>query len=363
MNYLPRNIFICLICLVSITALLAGCTNTAPQGQFEKSGQYHKAYEQYRRQLADNPSNAAAATGMRRTAPHAAAYWQRHAYQAAEQNNWQQATQYHRKVLQIKPNELSSILSLRQIQRHRPIQLASAQPKALIIEQAAPKTAAPVQTPPPKPVVLKKPTPPTPPAKSVVPKEPKPTAAVKPKESKPQPPAMQPVVVLRPTTQPVARRAQLTPKPQSRPALPKPRAQASAAQSQPARSQVASPTPPTPRAPRIDPRKQKPRATFRRNARDAQFIMVIRVSRDDHRYPKIATLQDGLAIKVKDTDGKPLDADMELYLGKKCIAKFKDLPEDTIIAAIGRSTRRYHIVLMDIYDPTETVTVGIKLQE
>lgn len=92
--------------------------------------------------------------------------------------------------------------------------------------------------------------------------------------------------------------------------------------------------------------------------------MVVRISRDDDRYGKKASLRDGLAIKLKDTDRRPLDADVEIYLQykqkDKRIAKFKDLGVNSVISVIGRSSRRYEIVLMNIYDPTETVTVGLR---
>ena len=92
--------------------------------------------------------------------------------------------------------------------------------------------------------------------------------------------------------------------------------------------------------------------------------MVVRISRDDNRYGKRASLRDGLAIKLKDTDRRPLDADVEIYLRDKRkdrrIAKFKNLGENSVISVIGRSSRRYEIVLMNIYDPTETVTVGLR---
>ncbi len=88
--------------------------------------------------------------------------------------------------------------------------------------------------------------------------------------------------------------------------------------------------------------------------------MVVRVSRDDDRYPKRTSLAHGLGIKVKDTDKSPLDADMEVYLGQRRIGRFKDLRENSIISVLNRSSNAYEIVILDIYDPEETVTVGLR---
>jgi len=116
---------------------------------------------------------------------------------------------------------------------------------------------------------------------------------------------------------------------------------------------------------RIDPYKQRPTVTHRPSASSGEFIMIVRISRDDHRYPKEKSLRDGLVVKVKDTDERPLDADIEIYLGpkRKRIARLKDLPENSVIAVIGRSHRRYEIVLMNIYDATETVTVALRAKK
>lgn len=275
--------------LTAVTMALAGCARTAS----ERRGEFHKAYDHYCEQLKTGPSNTSpAAAGIRRTAPHAAAYWQRRAYAAAEAGDWGNAATYHRKVLEIKPNELSSILSLRQIARTRGDQvlLASRTPPA------KPKPAA--AKPRPKPIPQ-------------TPKQPKP-------KPKPKPAAAE-------------TRSYATTRPAERP-----------------------------RVATVNPYRQKPTVSHRPGAAKGEFVMVVCVSREDSRYAKTARLRDGLVVKVKDTDKRPLDADVNIYLRTKRIAKLSDLPEDSVIAVIGQSRHRYEIVVMNIYDATETVTIGLR---
>ncbi len=108
--------------LLSVVAvlLLGGCAAEVVQGNHhERRGEYWLAYDQYLDALAKNPGDIAATGGLRRTANLAAAHWEAKAFQAATQRNWDAAGEYHMKVLKIKPNESSSVLSLRQIAHYR----------------------------------------------------------------------------------------------------------------------------------------------------------------------------------------------------------------------------------------------------
>lgn len=367
-----------LVYLVPIGLVLAGCLY-APS---ENRGEYHKAYELYRDRVRANPDNPSATAGLRRTAPFAAAYWQRKAYTAAEAENWPQAAAYHQKVLQIKPDELASILTLRQIARRHP--------KQVLLAYAA--NAQPVPT-IPKPAQVTRPPTPRPKKPSAKAAKPKPKAVkaqpapverkpprVKPKPvaAKPAPSAVRPKPAAVKPRPPIIRPKPVTVKP--KPPTLKPRPKPVKSKLKPtttlpakpkkvkSRPQRAKPKPPATRPSRrpaarrapINPYRQEPTVRYSRAALDRGFIMIARVSRKDVRYFKKVLLRDGLAFKVKDTDKRPLDADVHVYLRNKRIAKFKNLPPKSIISVIGESRRRYEIVIMDIYDPTETVTIGLR---
>lgn len=105
-----------------VLGLVLGCTRS----RYEQNGDYHKAYDEYREQVRDDPGDRAAREGLKRTAPFAVAYWQKQASNAAENGDWIKAALCHSNVLEIRPDELSSILSLREIQRNHPREYASA---------------------------------------------------------------------------------------------------------------------------------------------------------------------------------------------------------------------------------------------
>jgi len=400
--------------LIALWLCQAGCTATNSKAmQLERAGHHEQAYELYVKQLQSNPNDPAATAGIKRTAPLAAAYWQRQAYQAAEQGDWQQAAQCHLRVLQIKPDELSSILSLRQIAKHHGEQVAMAG-DAMFAQAPAPtrSTAAPPRpapeaparsepapmTPTPEPVrappTVAAAEPPGPPVEPQPPMEqtqaqvgePKPPAAATPQDQppgkQPTPPApaeAAPAPSAKPAAKPLERPAVEAPAP--KPALREARAViikpglSAATQPKPTKRVKGDATPrskpkPRPKRPRrrppgpskVDPFKQKPKVRHEPGASESEFIMVARVSREDLRYPKTAWLKDSLAVKVKDTDDDtPPDADIEIYLAGKRLRKFKNLVVDDVIDVIGTYRWPYEIVILDVYDPTETVTVGLRL--
>ncbi len=361
-----RRVAKALTFLVPMAVLVAGCAQTAS----ESRGDYHQAYDIYRRGLMSNPVNPTAAAGLRRTAPHAAAYWQRRAYAAAEAGRWDQAGAYHRRVLQIKPNELSSILSLRQIARRHPDKVTLAYagdlPTDRAIVQAKPVPPKPNKHSEKSPVVSARPEPakPKPQVELTAPRPAKKQQDVKPLKRKSvdrKPKQTRSKVQVATVKLAATKPSRL---PTTQPARLKPSAAGVRAKPGPTSRSARPVRADRPVRVRIDPRKQKPTARKSQSASKGQFIMVVRISRDDNRYGKRASLRDGLAIRLKDTDRRPLDADVEIYLRDKRkdrrIAKFKNLGENSVISVIGRSSRRYEIVLMNIYDPTETVTVGLR---
>jgi len=323
--------------LLPIAVAVAGCM-TGEGAELERQGQFHRAYEYYVKSAEVGSNGGASAAGIRRTAPLAAAHWQREAYQAAEAGLWDRAAQCHRKVLAIKPDELSSILSLRSIARHHPeaVALAGIEPTPTSPLRVAPRPA-PLAPEPPRPG----PAVPEPAPAPVAPAPPMPV----PSPPEPAPPAPRPVVPEpsppRPSRTQVGE-PHVAPRPQ--PQRPRPR---------PAR-------PPKPTPPPVDPFKQKPTVRRERGASRGEFIAIVRLSREDRRYPKEKPLADGLLAKVKDTDPDPLDVDLEIELAGRRIAKLEDLTVDSVIRVVGRSGRRYEIVVGHIYDANETVTLGLR---
>jgi hypothetical protein len=112
--------------------------------------------------------------------------------------------------------------------------------------------------------------------------------------------------------------------------------------------------------PRADPRRQHLTARRVRGAADGDFRALVRVSRDDDRYPKKAPLAHGLSVKVRDTDDGPIDADLEVYLGSRRIGRLNDVPAESVIDVLDEKAQAWQIVIVRIYDPDETVTVGLR---
>lgn len=78
------------------------------------------------------------------------------------------------------------------------------------------------------------------------------------------------------------------------------------------------------------------------------------VSRDSKVAGKEMLTVDGIVIKVEDTDGHPLDADMQIRVGG-ARWEYEDLPIGTVIQVVGLSGRHHQIQLTTIEDRTETV--------
>jgi len=83
------------------------------------------------------------------------------------------------------------------------------------------------------------------------------------------------------------------------------------------------------------------------------------ISRDDDRYPKSVRTLDGIVVKVKDADSKPLDADLEIRVGGIKIKK-KDLPVGAGVTIRLNSGRTYRLVVLAIDGKEETVHFSLE---
>ncbi|HPD30638.1 MAG TPA: tetratricopeptide repeat protein [Phycisphaerae bacterium] len=83
------------------------------------------------------------------------------------------------------------------------------------------------------------------------------------------------------------------------------------------------------------------------------------VSRDDDRFTKELATVDGIVVKLLDTDADPLDADIEIRVGKRS-KKYEDKPQGARIGGYGESGRAYVVVILKIDDETETVHFAVE---
>ena len=286
---------------------LGGCAGPGDRAkQYELKDDYHLAYEEHLVAVGLNPDNTNAVAGLRRTAAKAAQHWQEQGFVEAENGSWVLAAKCHLKALQIRPDLAASVAWLRETSRQRPEDIEQAYESLASGGMSGELLAMATEA-----------------------------AARSPDEVD---------AAQGPDGTDVAR-------------PPKKAPPAKTSKSGPVA--VASKTPKVPAKP-IDPYAQRPGIRREPGTGDGDFIVVVRVSRDDHRFPKKAHLANGLSVKVKDTDKSPLDADMEVYLGRKRIGKFKNLRENTIIGVLDEDGQPCEIVIMNIYDQLETVTVGFR---
>lgn len=139
----------------------------------------------------------------------------------------------------------------------------------------------------------------------------------------------------------------------SKPAIAPP-AKAPAPRVAPATQPVPQPQP----APTVPPPAEATTAEPRPGDQPVRVFQGI-VSRDDDRYPKELATVDGIVVKVLDTDGKPLDADIEIRVGKRK-KEYSDKPVGTRIGGYGESGRAYVVVILRIEDDTETVHFAVE---
>lgn len=82
------------------------------------------------------------------------------------------------------------------------------------------------------------------------------------------------------------------------------------------------------------------------------------LSREDKRYQKQVTVMDGILVRLRDTDGDPVDADFEITAGSFRV-KPDDVPAGGKIAIRGASGRKYIMTITWIDDDQETVHFSI----
>ncbi len=90
-----------------------------------------------------------------------------------------------------------------------------------------------------------------------------------------------------------------------------------------------------------------------------EFLVIRTLSKRDHRYPRRARIIDGIAARLKDTDSD-LDADIYLYAGDRRIKKIRELPVGQSQTFRGRSGKKYRLTILNVHHKTRTVRIGIK---
>ncbi len=329
-----------LLGLLCAGVLTVGCASEVNRGNaHELCGEYHLAYEQYLVAVGANPGDAAAVQGLRRTVDIAAAYWEAQAFKAAENGRWDRAAEHHLKVLKIKPNEFSSILSLRQIASHHAedfkLACKASSADGLLVLPLATATG-----------------------QSVVARDGQPSEALK-----------QPITMARALegfTRPVriSRRhpnwlkaAFVRFASHGLPELPAPPGSNHGARPRAEPSPVQKPRRlPTPAQ---DSTQVTPRPSQTAVSRK-DLIGIGCISLSDKRYPKRASLVNGLTIELRDIDISPVDADIEIHLCGKFLASHMDLQEGSIVVAKDKFATPYEIIIMQIQDANETVTIGLR---
>ena len=83
------------------------------------------------------------------------------------------------------------------------------------------------------------------------------------------------------------------------------------------------------------------------------------VSRDDDIAPEEMLTVDGIVLEIEDSDGRPLDVDIDLHVGCREY-EFEDLRIGSSVDVQGRSGQLYRVDILDIDDETETLRFAIR---
>ena len=291
--------WICIaVCLPAVGS--AGCTTALRlrEGRrAERAGDYPRAYVFYCRVAQERPSSRSVAAAIARVSPGAARYWKDRAVAATEAGDVERAWQCYMRALTIRPDDRDAADQIRSLERDHGDELAAIRHQYLTRGLVALASAgAPPRT------------------------RRHDTSA--------------PEAVL-------ARANDATPQ------LPGP--------GNPPQPSAAGPGKPGDGAPGPSPATDSEAAPPGTH----EYLFTGTVSRDDRRFPKKRPTIDGLVVKLRDTDPGP-DADLDAYLGRKRIARGKDLRVGDALPAWGHSGRNYEIVLLAIIDSTETVRFAIR---
>ncbi len=406
----------------------------------ESRGEVHVAYDKYRLAAREHPGSGAVASGIKRTGPPAAGFWESQARAATEEGRYPDAWRMWMRVLEISPNHYEAPGIIRRIQdqhateiaearadwlRRGSVSLALAEPRSGTAQagtgQASAGPGEIVTAADAGALVATGPRPPTASPEASAVSEPVVEQDSAPPESK----ALEAVAIASGSTHPEPDRAALSavtpakkeeedpnpavpavsatkaePTPEDRPGRPPPQMERKADPPKPAKR--ARPIRPRPRVapepalakalakagadPAEEPaRRRQPTAGARtrgehpddqaypkrsqekgrvvwrlqdRSGRPGEFAVIRTLSKKDRRYPRQASLIDGVTVLLKDTDGD-LDADLYLFEGKQRIAKIRELPVGRSQAFRSRSGKQYRLTILGVHHRTRTVRIGI----
>lgn len=375
--------------LPSILLLIAGagCSSGTPYHagrKAEKRGDAHMAYDNYCRAALNHAGSSAIAAGIKRTHPAAAAFWEAQATAAAEEGRYVDAWRMWMRMLEIRPDHPTAPQMIRQLQeqhaveiaharadwlRRGTVSLATARPTGLMAGTRGGKTgtgaeagidASTIASATASPTISK-----VEPEPDRVTRDDALVAAV-PK------PASFGVGSLEGDTPAQAEIGTIQMAAESsgasgadakhiEPQRPEPAVAAQPKHEQPKRIPIADLQSPEAASGSAAESRRKSDVSKPQHEppRTDEFLVVLTLSRKDHRYPKQARLIDGITVKLKDTDDD-LDADLNLYDGKKRIKKIRELPIGRSKTFRIRSGRRYRLTILSIHHKTHTVRIGIK---
>jgi hypothetical protein len=352
--------------------------------QAEKRGQPQEAYDHYCKAAAARPGSGGVADGLARVRPGAAAYWESQALAEMDAGRYADAWRLLMRCLSIQPDHSTAPKLIRQLEAQHPdviaqardeylrrgtIALAVGPPARPVPEQlamATPRPGAAAIAAPPEPARSFDPIPFDPPTSAEPAKSPEPPppaeagaaeAKDKPVEAPPAPPEpadiAPPVVAVEPAAPAV--------EPES-PAAPA----ASAETVAPPEPPPATPEPAGIRRlpdvhitvqPEAEPPPRPARPAF--SASRGEFMIITTLSRRDRLYARSARLVDGVEVRLKDTEAD-LEANFDLYCGKKRIKKIRDLTIGRSQIFEGVSGRLFRLTLLGIHHKSRTVRIGVK---
>ena len=348
----PRQRIVLVASLIWISGCAAGGPSKLKEANVaDRQGRHHVAYDAYCAAAAKNPGSASLAANIRRVAPLAARYWEAHALAFYDQGRMMDAWRTGMRVLEIQPDHASAIQLVLRIERDYPVETLAARrsweryrvghpippdrfagldagrdrtPVAAMDspdERARSIRSEPVAAANADLVGSTESTPP-----ETIPVDPGPPATVA--SNSPR----------RPRTVPDRRASRIVEPTEER----SPQADLDA----------------VPRAYRFGVRHRVP-SDPRRRVRPEYLVRHI-LSRDDDRYEASVQTIDGFSIRLRDTDRDPLDADLDIHIGKRRIARLRDIPVNRSIPIKGRSGREYMLDVLAVRDATETVIFAIR---
>lgn len=345
----------------------------------EARGDEHMAYDHYRRAGVRRPGSVTVADGLKRTASSAAAYWESAAGRAYENGEYDQAWIMLMRCLRIQPDRGSALDLLRRIEQTHGDAIAVAKsnylrrgPSALAVsgvpdeDDEAPEAlvqATPQDEAGPIP----------PPTARATPRADRPdyrttdTTASNRDFSKPAsepsrlapeqaPPAkampMTPVGLVASGPLPSSQR----PRPATKPSRdwPRPRSPEVARRPEPLGSRRAALLPPEKQLP---PNREAPERGD--GPLTEEDVRIYTLSEDLDQHPESLVLSEGLVIKLKDTDDDPLQADFDVFVHGKRIAKIRKLGVGRAYYFRRDGGRAYRLTIVAVHHDSDTVRIAL----